>query len=161
MEFRWGRDFPHPSRLALGLIQHHVQWVPAHSFPGVKRSGRGVDHPPHLSPRLKKEQSYTSVLSQSLHGLMWHSKLWQRSTVCCNVCQPLKTQMVWGRYEILQCLRGHTALEEMSCDLSIHRQLFTNYRDSSAVRTLFLIACQPFEVWSLYKHLKIKFLLYN
>jgi len=24
-------------------------------FPGVKRLGRGVDHPPHLAPRLKKE----------------------------------------------------------------------------------------------------------
>jgi len=27
------------------------------SFPGVKRPGRGVDHPPHLAPRLKKEYS--------------------------------------------------------------------------------------------------------
>jgi len=25
------------------------------SFPGLKRSVRGVDHPPHLAPRLKKE----------------------------------------------------------------------------------------------------------
>jgi hypothetical protein len=25
------------------------------SFPGVKRPGRGVDHPPHITPRLKKE----------------------------------------------------------------------------------------------------------
>jgi len=25
------------------------------SFPGVKRPGRGVGHPPHLVPRLKKE----------------------------------------------------------------------------------------------------------
>jgi hypothetical protein len=25
------------------------------SFPGVKRPGCGVDHPPHLAPRLKKE----------------------------------------------------------------------------------------------------------
>ena len=25
------------------------------SFPGVKRPGRGVDHPPPLAPRLKKE----------------------------------------------------------------------------------------------------------
>jgi hypothetical protein len=25
------------------------------SFPGEKRSGHGVDHPPHLAPRLKKE----------------------------------------------------------------------------------------------------------
>jgi len=24
-------------------------------FPGVKRPGRGVDHPSHLAPRLKKE----------------------------------------------------------------------------------------------------------
>ena len=25
------------------------------SFPGVKRPGRGVNHPPHLAPRLKKK----------------------------------------------------------------------------------------------------------
>ena len=25
------------------------------SFPGVKRPGRGVNHPPQLAPRLKKE----------------------------------------------------------------------------------------------------------
>ena len=31
------------------------------SFPGVERQGRGADHPPHLSPRLKKEQSYAST----------------------------------------------------------------------------------------------------
>jgi len=28
------------------------------SFPGVKRPGRGVDHPLHLAPRLKEEHSY-------------------------------------------------------------------------------------------------------
>jgi hypothetical protein len=31
------------------------------SFSGVKRPGRGVDHPPHLSPRLKKEQCTNNV----------------------------------------------------------------------------------------------------
>jgi len=31
------------------------------SFTGVKRPGRGVDHPPHLAPRLKKGQIYTSA----------------------------------------------------------------------------------------------------
>jgi hypothetical protein len=25
------------------------------SFPGAKRPGRGINHPPHLMPRLKKE----------------------------------------------------------------------------------------------------------
>jgi hypothetical protein len=33
----------------------------ARVFRGVKRSGCGVDHPPHLALRLKKESSYTST----------------------------------------------------------------------------------------------------
>ena len=40
-----GRDFPHPSRPALGPTQPPVQWVPG-LFRGVKRLGRGADHPP-------------------------------------------------------------------------------------------------------------------
>jgi hypothetical protein len=37
---------------------------------GGKRQGRSVDHPPHLLPRLKKEQSYTSAPPQGLRGLL-------------------------------------------------------------------------------------------
>ena len=54
IESRWGRDIPHLSRLALGPTQPPTQWVPGLSR-GVKRQGRGVYHPPHLAPRLKKE----------------------------------------------------------------------------------------------------------
>jgi hypothetical protein len=36
---------------------------------GAKRPGRGVNHPPHLARRLKKEWSYTSTPSLGLHGL--------------------------------------------------------------------------------------------
>ena len=38
------------------------------SLPGVKRPGRGVYHPPHLAPRLKKDQSSASTPSL---GLLW------------------------------------------------------------------------------------------
>ena len=39
------------------------------SYPGVKRPGRGLDHPPHLGPRLRKEWSYTSSPPFGLRGL--------------------------------------------------------------------------------------------
>ena len=45
IESRWGRGFPHPSRPALRPTQPPVQWVPGLSW-GVKRPGRGADHPP-------------------------------------------------------------------------------------------------------------------
>jgi hypothetical protein len=54
IESRWGQDFPHPSRPALESTQP-PQTMGTGSYPGVKRPGRGVDHPPHLAPRLGKE----------------------------------------------------------------------------------------------------------
>jgi len=39
-------------------------------FLGVKRPGRGVDHQPHLVPRLKEEYSYTSTPLLGLRGLL-------------------------------------------------------------------------------------------
>ena len=46
IESPWGgwRNFPHPSRPAVGLTQPPIQWVPGLSW-GVKRRRRGVDHP--------------------------------------------------------------------------------------------------------------------
>ena len=50
IESRRGRDFPQPSRPSLSCT------MGIGSFPGVKRPGRRVDHPPPSSaPRLKKE----------------------------------------------------------------------------------------------------------
>jgi hypothetical protein len=53
IESRWERDFQHLSRPALEPTQPPVQWVPGHSR-GVKRPGRGVDHPPPSSDEIKE-----------------------------------------------------------------------------------------------------------
>ena len=47
IESRWGRDFPHPSRPVAG------PWYRV-SFPGVKRPGRGVDHPSPSNAAVKE-----------------------------------------------------------------------------------------------------------
>ena len=54
IEFRWG------ARLS-AAVQTGCEAHPAYCtigtgfFPELKRLGRGVDHPPYLAPRLKKE----------------------------------------------------------------------------------------------------------
>jgi hypothetical protein len=54
IESLWRRDFPHPSRTPLGSTQPPVQRVSNFFPPGVKRPGRGVDHPPQSSARVKE-----------------------------------------------------------------------------------------------------------
>jgi len=41
------------------------------SLPGAKQLRRGVDHPPHLAPRLKKEYSYISTPPLGLRDLFY------------------------------------------------------------------------------------------
>jgi len=54
IEYRGGGlDFPHPSRLAMGSTPASLTM--GGSFLEVKRTGPDIDHPPHLSQRLKKE----------------------------------------------------------------------------------------------------------
>ena len=54
IEFRWGARFSAP--VQTGPEAHSASCtMGTESFPGVKRLGRGVDHTPHLVPRLKKE----------------------------------------------------------------------------------------------------------
>ena len=53
IESRWGRDFPHLSRPALGPNQLPVQWVPGLSR-GTERPRRDVDPSPPSSAVVKK-----------------------------------------------------------------------------------------------------------
>jgi len=53
IESRWGRDFPHLSRPALGPTQPPVQWVPDLSR-SKERPGRDADPSPPSSAVVKK-----------------------------------------------------------------------------------------------------------
>ena len=61
-------------RIAVGArfsssVQPRVKWVPGLSRGETNRGVRGVNHPPHLAPRSKKEYSYTYIPPVSLCGL--------------------------------------------------------------------------------------------
>ena len=53
IESRWATGVAHPTRPALGPTQHPVQWAWGH-FPGGKRPGLSVGHPPSSSAEVKE-----------------------------------------------------------------------------------------------------------
>jgi len=69
IESRWGRDFlpvqtgpgAHPASCTMGTG----------SFPGVKRPGRGVDHPPPSSAEVKERVGLYLYSPMGLHSLFW------------------------------------------------------------------------------------------
>jgi len=67
IESRWAR-FSAPVQTGPGA--HPVTYIIGTGlFPGVKRPGPRVDHPPYLVPRLKKEWSYNFTPPLGLRGL--------------------------------------------------------------------------------------------
>ena len=54
IESRWGRDFPHLSKPALGPTQPPIQWAPG-LYRGLSGRGVALTTHPHLAPRLKEE----------------------------------------------------------------------------------------------------------
>jgi len=68
IESRWGTRFSAPVQTGPGTRPASYA-MGTRYFPGTKRPERGVDHPPHLAPRLKKEYSYTSTPPLGLRGL--------------------------------------------------------------------------------------------
>jgi hypothetical protein len=61
-----GEEISQLSKSALGAMLYNGYLV---SFMVVKWPGHGVDYPPNLALRFKKEQSYNSTLPVGLHGL--------------------------------------------------------------------------------------------
>ena len=84
--------------------------------PGVKRPGCGVNHPPHLAPRLKKEYSYYSAPPVGLHGRFWGELHLHFFTLHLTHCQystesRFRSYLVWK-----SCHRG--------CSVAIHFKVF-------------------------------------
>jgi len=64
-----GASFSAPFQAGPGA--HPASYImDTESFPGVNRPGCGVDHPPHLAPRLKKEYNNTSSPALCRRGLL-------------------------------------------------------------------------------------------
>jgi hypothetical protein len=53
IESQRGRDFPHPSRPALGPTLPPIQWVPG-LFPAVKATGAWRNHSPQSSSEVEE-----------------------------------------------------------------------------------------------------------
>ena len=82
-----GRDFLHPSRLALGPTQPPVLWVLAR-FSGVQQPGCGGDHPP---PSIAKVTERVELYLYSPSGHSWPIVGWN---------SPLPLQMLWKFLEM-------------------------------------------------------------
>jgi hypothetical protein len=54
IESLWEQSFPHPSRTFVGITHPRVKWVPVLYPGGLKRPGRGVDHPPPSSAEVEE-----------------------------------------------------------------------------------------------------------
>jgi len=69
IESRWGRDISHLSRPETGRgVQRSSYTMGNGSFPGVKRPGHGVDHPPAYNAEVKER---VELYLYSIPGPSW------------------------------------------------------------------------------------------
>ena len=74
------------------------------SFPGVKWPGRGVDHPPHLAPRLKKEQNHVSTSPPRAFLICSRVNLPKTSHSDPEECIVHRQQLVHRTSSVINCI---------------------------------------------------------
>jgi hypothetical protein len=118
IESRRERNFSHTSRPALGSTQPPAQWIPG-SFPGVKRPGRGADHPPPSSAEVKKSRVILlphSWPSGLLRGTFTFTFFFQ----CCVqqlAVEVLLRNMMHGTYDVKMLSCSLECFAFLSCVL--------------------------------------------
>jgi hypothetical protein len=119
IEYRWGRDFSAP-----------VQTVGNGFFSGIKRPGRGVDHPPHLAARLKEEYSYTSTPLLGVLGVFWNEIYIKSLNECCcgtRCVVWLASVSQWFRYAQIH-VKSHCRM----WSVSIHYKALNRFLSSES-----------------------------
>ena len=97
IESRWGRDFPHLSRTALGPTRPPVQWVPGLSR-GKEGPGPDADPSPRSSAVVMKVYSYTSTPP------MGRTALYRASVSVQGSGLPYLSACTMVRFTLPQCL---------------------------------------------------------
>ena len=125
LSFHWSRigDFPHQSRLALGLNQPPVQWLTVLFPGGVNRPGRGFDHPLAFSAEVNAKSSpihlntsrlswpvlgwnlpLTWILRKGLYFIVCFSSLFPSRSLCLSPTPPLSYSMQTWSHDIQDLL---------------------------------------------------------
>jgi len=114
------------------------------SLTGVKRSGRGVDHPPHLVPMLKKELGCIFISPLGLHSLFYGELcLYLLVYVTLSVTQNYIASInrIFNEYSITIDVQGSNC-SLLWCNVS---EFFGRYWGKSP--KCFSITCFRTEIW--------------
>ena len=105
------------------------------SFQSLKRPGRGVKHPPHLAPKLKKEKFYTSnptlgvlgLLQGELYLYLYIHIIYSCVQMCLTQLLVINTTFLLCRFTVIVCSNcGANTLQTEAIYIYIYIYIYTH-----------------------------------